>query len=348
MRKYIVFSMIVLLVFTTPVDARTRQKSIENFIDRLRLSDDGYAGSVSGEVNITSTTDVLEIASLIDYKINNSLDILLFYQESQNDSGGFSAYPNENVTWENTISAVRGLTYLDVNVSQVRNWKIYDYINKTAFSNLYTTIVVNNITKTVPYNLTLALIDYYAEYIISAFKLGFIPTIDSDWLVYHLKQYQFSNGSYSNFQTAVKSIHLLTILGQSPTDLDLATKYIRAFIQNNGAFSDVQEGPTSLLQSYYGIRALYELNQIETIEYMNELIIYILELQKTNSGFVEVGYDDSTAYHTWLAVSALFMLNRIHELLSPDVLQTEGFITLNMGFVPFILLIPILRRKYNG
>ena len=76
--------------------ARTREASIENFLDELRINEDGYANIPGGEVNISSTAEALEISNILNFKVNNSLDILLFYQKSQNDSGGFSKMPRED------------------------------------------------------------------------------------------------------------------------------------------------------------------------------------------------------------------------------------------------------------
>ncbi|MCY3410791.1 MAG: hypothetical protein INQ03_04050 [Candidatus Heimdallarchaeota archaeon] len=335
--KKVYLVLLVFLLLASPASGRTRQKSIENFIDRVRLSPDGYANTPTSEVNITATTEVLEIASLLQYKINNSLDILLFYQNCQNETGGFASRPNRTETWSDTIMAVRGLRYLDLNVSQLAAWKIFDYLNSTAYEKLYTQITVNNITKTVPRNLTITIINTWYEFIYASFSLGYFPGINTINLIDELKLFQYPNGSYFSFTEAVTSIHLLTLLGGIPNDPDLSAKYILAHIQTNGAFAFEQEGKVSLEATYLGLRTLSELDRIWDIEYMNELIVFILTQQITNSGFKEKGASQETIHSTWFAIQSLFLLQQLSELLSPDVLQTEGFIS-----APYVFALPLL------
>lgn len=341
-------SILVLLLSSSISTARTRQASVENFLDELRISEDGFANTPGGEIGIRSSTEAMEISSILNFNINNSLDILLFYQKSQNESGGFSRIPDEIVTWDDTILAIRGLNYLQVNQSQIQNWRVFSYLNETAFSLLYTNITNNNESAIVHSNLTLPLIDIWYDYILSSFNLGFYPLLDTPYLVTKLQEFQFSNGTYVDFETAVTTIHLLTLLNNNPRDADLASKFIRAFIQNNGAFANKQGGITSLRSTYLAIRALHELNEINKIEYFNELILFILNKQHTNSGFAEVGSSTPTLKDTWLAIYSLFLLERIHELLSPDVLQTEGFISYNFVIILMGLPILALRRKIRG
>ena len=171
-----IFSIVILLMGSSLTSGRTRQASVENFLEELRISEDGFANVPSGEVNISSSTEAMEVSNILNFGINNSLDILLFYQKSQNESGGFSSLPEEEVTWEDTIYAIRGLNYLQVNQTQIQNWKVFSYINNTAFSVLYTNITKNNVSSIVQANLTLPLIDMWYDYILSSFTLGFYPS----------------------------------------------------------------------------------------------------------------------------------------------------------------------------
>lgn len=337
-RSTFLLGIIFILLFSIPVTGRSRQRSIENFIDSLRLNEDGYANSPDGEVNITATTQVLEIANVINYDINNSLDILLFFQNCQNSSGGFSQKPNSEENWDSTIHAVRGLQYLDVNQSQIQNWEIFNYLNRTAIYSLYDISNIGNSTIYSPYNLSLGLINIYFDYLLTSFYLGFSPFVEFNWLENQLQSFQMSNGSYSTFESAVTSIHLLSLLELAPRDIDLASKFLLAYIQNNGAFSNEQGGVVSLYNTYLGVRALFELQAVQKIEYLDEMLIFILELQKTNSGFGEVGSMIASVQDTWYAIKTLYMLGSLNELESPDVLQTVGF--LKMQF-PYLVIISI-------
>ena len=114
----------------------------------MRVSVDGFADSEGDEVAVATTSNALEIAALVNYDVNNSYDILLFFQKSQNADGGFGYKPGEDSDWNSTVAAVRGLSYLNklVNASQIRNWKIQQYMNDSSYKLLYTNVTINNVT----------------------------------------------------------------------------------------------------------------------------------------------------------------------------------------------------------
>jgi prenyltransferase beta subunit len=327
---------------------------VENFLDTLRIPEEGYSNVVGSEVNVSATGDALEIAAYLNIEINNSLDLLYFYQQSQNDDGGFGPMPETNSTWINTIRAISGLKFMNniINHTQIQNWKIHDYLNDTSSDLLYTNITRNNESVIVPFNLTLPIIEKWYQFLFASFQLGFNVKFDYNYLVTNLKDMQYSNGSYYSFDEAVWSVRLLSLLGEKPSDFDLSAKYIKAFIQNNGVFSNEINGTTSIYATYEAISTLYDLGVLQWVtdtgylETLTELIVFILNLQNTNSGFHEVGRAVSTLKDTLRAIKILFWLESLDELLSPDVLQTEGFIGLSI-ISPAIalILVPIWRKR---
>ncbi len=323
-------------------------------MDTLRVQEEGYSNVVGGEVNVSATADALEIAAYLNFEINNSLDILHYYQKSQNEDGGFGPYPETNSTWISTIRAVSGLNFMNnvINQSQIQNWKIHDYLNDTSSDLLYTNITRNNESIIVPYNLTIPVIETWYQFLYASFQLGFNIEFDHNYLVYNLKNMQYPNGSYYSFDEAVWSVRLLNLLGEKPSDFDLSAKYIKAFIQNNGVFSNEINGTTSIYATYEAVSTLYDLGVLQWVtetrylETLDEIIVFILNLQNTNSGFHEVGRTESTLKDTWMAIKILYWLESLDELLSPDVLQTEGFIGLSIIYPAFALvLIPLWRRR---
>ncbi len=345
--KKVISIFLLLLLIAYPTSARTRQKGVENFLDQLRISVNGYSNTPNAEINVSTNALALEVSSLLNINVNNTLDILLFYQKSQNSDGGFGRYPLKNSTWEDTINAVQGLKYLDneVNRTQIKNWKISNYLNNTAKTILYTNVTRNNQTIIVPMNITNVIAQKWYEFISSSFQIGFYPNIESEFIIQQLQSKQYANGTYPDLMTAVESIHLLTLLNSQPRDPDLASKYIRAYIQENGAFSFEHIGTPSINATFFAVRALYELNDINEIDTKNELLLFVLNQQVTNSGFHENGQKAATLKNTWKAIMILFFLNSLKELLSPDVIQTEGFIPVDLlGVISATLFVTLLRR----
>ncbi|MHA2252199.1 MAG: hypothetical protein ACXAD7_17675, partial [Candidatus Kariarchaeaceae archaeon] len=241
------FIILFLILFSiSPVKARTRKEGIEQFILDSRESNNGFSDLTSNGVTIASTTLGLEISSKINHDVNNSLDILLYYQNSHNEDGGFGSKPNVSSTWEDTVSAVRGLKHLDLNASHLINWLIFEYMNETASSILYTSIIENNISQSVPNALTMANVQIWRDFIWSSFSFGVFPPTPYEYLITELKAFQRNNGTYNSFEIAVHSILLLTLLNEQPDQVELASKFIRAHAQNNAAFSYKHIGTSSL------------------------------------------------------------------------------------------------------
>lgn len=353
-KRYLSLFILILLISSISTSGRTRQQSVENFLDTLRVPEEGYSNIVGSEVNVSATADALEIAMYLNFEVNNSLDLLHYYQKSQNEDGGFGPMPETNSTWLSTVRAVSGLKSMSsiINQSQIQNWQIHDYLNDTSRDLLYTNITRNNESIIVPHNLTIPIIETWYQFLYASFQLGFYVEFDHDYLVSNLKNMQYPNGSYYSFDQAVWSVRLLTLLGEQPSDYDLSAKYLKAFIQTNGIFSNEINGTTSIYATFEAINALYNMGVLQWVtetrylETLDDIIVFILNLQNTNSGFHEVGRAISTLSDTSMAIKILFWLESLDELLSPDVLQTEGFIGLSI-VSPLIalVLIPLWRKR---
>ncbi len=327
------------------VSARTQLDSLENFLDLNHSGEDGFRDAPGLPITVSSTADALEVSNILGIEVNNTIDILYFYQRSQNPDGGFGENPDASSNLNTTMEAVRGLKYLPVNSSQLHNWKIFEYVNETASDLLY-----ENVSKTSGYvqglkSLDAKLMDIWIRYITSSYSLGFFPNLESDAMIQALLDLQLSNGSYSNFRVAANAVVLLDLLGQSPNDPDLATKFLLAHITSKGSFSFTGQGDNSLEATYLGIRALNALDSIWKLNEKDDVTKFVLSLQKSNSGFGRTTSSSPTVHDSWLAVLTLSYLNELDELEAPDVLQTVGFVDYPWiaGLIPLILL--IRRRK---
>ena len=348
MRKEFVYSLIIIitLIFASPSIAKTRQASVRNMLDEVRLSPEGFANTPLDEVNIDTTTKVLSISSLINYEVNNTLDILLYYQRSQNEDGGFGLKPDTQSTWETTVAAVQGLVELKINASQLSAWRIDEYLNTTASDLFYSIAIENNQTVIKNNDLTLNLIIKWGEYILSSVLIGVIPAIPNIFLGSQLKSFQLSNGTYNSFETAIQSIRLLNLLAQVPNNVELASKFIRAFATSNGLFSSMLQGTPNLKDTYDAIHALNGLGKLTELENKKSIILKILDLQISDSGFTDIGSTDVTVNATWYAINILFLLDSLDQLLSPDVLQTQGFVGIEFYIsITGVVSIVVIRRR---
>ncbi|MCE7737259.1 MAG: hypothetical protein GPJ54_20390 [Candidatus Heimdallarchaeota archaeon] len=346
MRNKIIYILFIILLFASPSYAKTRNASVHNFFDEVRLSPEGFANSISDEVNIDISTKVLAISRLVDYEVNNTLDILLFYQRSQNEDGGFGENPEAESSWDTTVTAIQGLIELNVNSSQLATWKIDQYLNTSANELFYSTVIENNQTVIKNNDLTIDLIKKWGEYIRSSILIKVIPPIPNVFLGSELKSLQLSNGTYNNFEAAIQTVGLLAMLAQEPEDAELASKFIRAYATSNGMFSSTLNDPPNLKATYEAINALNSIDKLGELENKKEIILKILDLQKADSGFTDIASTEVNVSSTWYAINILWLLDSLDELLSPDVLQTQGFVGIGLispiiGIVSFIFI----RRK---
>ncbi|MHA2098262.1 MAG: prenyltransferase/squalene oxidase repeat-containing protein [Candidatus Kariarchaeaceae archaeon] len=348
MKKGFTLLILVFVLIISSVSARTRNDSVETYLDQIRLTQEGFANSPSEAVGIQSTTRALTISRLLNHRVNNTLDILLFYQRSQNEDGGFGADPKDDSNWEATISGIQGLWELRVNNTYLSQWKINEYLNATAVDLFYYETVENNQTRLKNTNLNLDLIVKWREYIFASILIGVIPPIPNIFLGSELKSYQLANGTYSTFEIAVQSIQLLNLIGQVPDKPELSTKFILAYAASDGLFSSTLNGSSTLQDTYYAIDTLDQLGRLSELSQRNKIILKILDLQKPNSGFTDINSNQVTLESTWYAVNILALLDSLEELALPDVLMTEGFVSFNSMLYFGIIIFGIsLRRKYR-
>ena len=341
LRKTFIYSLIIIFLFTSnSIIAKSRDASVQNMLDDVRLSPEGFANTPFAEVDIEVTTKVLSISRLINYEVNNTLDILLYYQRSQNEDGGFGLNPDTKSTWEMTVTAIQGLIDLKINSSQLSSWNIDKYLNSSATELFYSVVIENNQTITKNNHLNVSLIKKWREYIIASILIKVIPPIPNVFLGAELKSFQLSNGTYNNLEAAIQTVKLLSLLSQEPEDAELASKFIRAYATTDGMFSSVLQGTPNLEDTYNAIEALDGLGKLNELDNQKEIILKILDLQKADSGFTDVGSTEVTVDATWYAINILWLLESLDQLDSPDVLQTQGFV--GIGFISSIIGISII------
>lgn len=339
MRFRLFIVLLVILNIMGSVSARTRNDSIHNFLDDTRVSQDGFA-EIDESISITSSTYALQIGNMVGYEVNNTVRILNYYQRSQNPDFGFGQNPDDPSNWKSTIDATNGILYLDVNATKLQKFNITGYINDTASTLLFITQTIENSTIQVPRNLTISIMNYWFEYLSIGFILGYQVTFPVLFLIDQLSAYQELNGTFTDFDEAVYSTRLLTTMGLVPNDIDLASKFIRAYATTSGLFSNSLLGPHSIKDTYLAIMTLNSIGRIYELDYRTEIIKRILSQQESNSGFMEFNSAKVTLEATFYAIKILQMLNAMDELLRPDVLQTHGFI--NYNIFPMIISISFL------
>jgi prenyltransferase beta subunit len=348
LNKAVIVLSLIFILSTGSVTGRSRNSSIENYLEDLRLTPEGFANTISDEIEIHSTTKALTITRLLNHEVKDELDILLYYQRSQNENGGFGSNPEAESNWDATVSAIHGLWELSVNSTYLATWEIDHYLNATAVDLLFYEAIENNQTILKTHDLTLDLIVKWNDYILSSIIINVIPAIPNVFLGFELRSLQLSNGSYSTFDLAVNSINLLTLIGQVPDAPELSSKFIRAYATKDGMFSSKLNGTSNLRDTYNAVLALDQLGRINELTNRKKIILKILEHQKPNSGFSDINQDKVTLESTWYAVKILSLLDAIDELLVPDVLQTEGFVhTSFFVYILSIVLITNLRRGYR-
>lgn len=313
----------------------------------MRLSPNGFADTPSGSVNVESTQLVLDIKTTLQLEINNSLDVLLFFQSSQNTDGGFGSAESGDSNWESTIAAVNGLQKLELNSSTIGQWTIFTYLNITMMDLLYNETQLGNTTTITPLTLNLSTMQIWNQYILASLQLGAFPTIPADYLKTELQGLQYANGTYEGFELATNSIILLALLGLQPLEVDLASKFIRAYKSSDGAFSNNLDTKATLRATLMAIQSMVSLDRIWEIDRIDILLQFVLNRQRANSGFGEAGNQFATVKSTWQAVEILKALFALDELDSPEVLQTEGFIPFqSIGFGLIVITFVAKRRKF--
>ncbi len=347
-RDKVISTMMFLICLTfllNPSFALTRQDGVDRFLQDTRTSISGYSPTISGEITIKATTEALEISTLLGLPVNNTLGILLHYQDSQNSDGGFHNQTSKSSNWQVTYYAALGLQYLGLNSTRISNWGIFEYTNSTATSLLYNNVTVGNSSKLEIKPLSTSIMKSWYEYIKMNILLGRLPTIPFQELSNSLKALQYKNGSYLNFQTAIWSNLVLNSLNVKPRDALAVGEYIRAF-QNSttGGFSNKINGSETLQSSYLALLALSSLNQLKSLDHKKELTTFIINLQEPRSGFKDTTSQKVNMEDTWYAIQSLLLLNKLTELSAPEVLLTQGFVPYQILGISGIFIIPIFKK----
>lgn len=339
MKKVTVLLLLLLLCSLQPTVAKTRTDSIVDFMDAMRLYPQGFSDNKGENITISATSNALKIATNLGLEINNTLDLLYFYQISQNNDSGFGNRPELNSTWDATICAVSGLKLLNLNQTALHNWEIAKYLNDSATDMFYKNATASTAIK----ELTPELMEAWGDFMSTQFQLGVLPTVPKDQLTTKLQEFQYANGSYINFETSVYVNWLLALIGEPPLNIDLASKYIRSYQGTNGIFSFQQNGVTSLSATYLAIRTLSQMGRLYELSYKTVIAKYILDLQHPSSGFGEGATPTMAA--TWKAIEILRMLNSLGELDAPEVLQTQGFLLISYSTVALGLIGIVIINK---
>jgi hypothetical protein len=339
--KYQVLTILLILTLFVPVTARTRADSVGLFLNQVRVSENGFAETPNGLENILSTTKALQVSNILNLEINQSSNIIHYYQKAQNSDFGFGIVENEESSLLNTVLAIEGLLILGVNSSQLINWKIFEYLNSTI-----TKIVYTDVNGTAVINpLTLETMEAWYQLVWGSILLGSAVTIPAMDLIPKLKAIQYPNGSYFSFEYAQRSMMLLGLLGAEPNDPALAKEYLLAHhIPDSGFASRINGNPT-LNATYAALSSLVVVSNLFNLGFIDDLTRLILDLPVASSGFTDFSGNEITVSSTWYAVQILLLLGKIVELYSPDVLQEFGFVNLNIFiFTGAILLLSKMRR----
>jgi len=335
---------LLLIMSSMMVEGATREESIINFIDEMRVEKSGYTNQIGDEVNLKSTVNAMYAKSILKSEINNSLDLLYYFQSLQDETGGFSGDSDSPVNLESTIDAVYGLVYLDVNQSQFSNWKIYQYLNDSSLNLLLTTL-----NATISINeLTLSNLELWYDYLACSGILGVVPTFPIFELIDEIKKLQYANGSYFSLDHALLSVNILNILGEKPVDSDLAKKYILSHRTSDGAFSDKQNGSSSMEYTRKSLNALRSFMNLNTLDDKSSISRFIFNQQSSRSGLSEVNQIDVTIKSTLDGLLILSYLNELDELRSPDVVQEVGFITFSWISIITPIFLSVLWRLKNA
>ncbi len=339
MRRFLVIGTLLLLI--VPASGLTRQESVLEFVDSTRVSDSGFANTPVDEISLQATFHALEVKALLFDEVNNTLDILYYLQSLQNESGGFAPDERSEPDLEATITAIKTLAYLPVNQTQYISWGIYPFFNATIVPLLFTS---TNGTFEIK-ELNSDRLRLWSEYFIISSRLSFVPAFPLLTLLDEVKALQDQNGIYDSIDLAIGSINLLHMLGDVPNDVDLASKFVLRFLVDNEAFS-TDNDIADLETTYQAVIALSKIINLYAIEERDDIIRYVFDLQEARSGFrSDTGGVSLLSTHR--AISILYLLGELDELLAPDVLQEVGFVNFPMLALLLLPVVGMMRRRYH-
>ena len=324
-----VFILILLLASPHPASAKTKRAALLDFLDARRQDDFGFSNSSGSGSSISASTDALNVYTTLGEPINHTLQLIHYYQEHQESSGGFNDAEGENASLEVTTKAVEGLFYLGINATELFGWKVFDFLNSSLDGVVYKDSNRTSFVSNTPSTLrTIRL------FITTSFSLGAVPKVKYNELTDIALSYQYANGSYPTLIHALEAMQILELLGSAPSNYAGAERYIFAHQTDEGMFSFTIGGDPSLVATYLVLQALSDV-QTYQIDNRDKLLEYVLDLQNKDGGF---GINStSTITETRMAVSILRALSSLNELGSPVVLQTAGFISYSF-MAPLILL----------
>ena len=322
----------------SPVTARTKQEAVQDFITSLDTGFGYKETPTDQESRVTSTTRVLMLAPLIDYKIKEKQKLFHFYQAHQNNDSGFADLEGQPSDLETSMLALLGLQKLGYNYTTILRWDALTYINQTLTESLLEPRFDPTLNQTI--------LQYQDTYPPRTFTL--LSTFLQVAAVYNYKwsgnlthlitiaiNYQFKNGSYSSIDHATAALTFLSLVGVQPIDIAGAIDYLLAFQSATGGFSPIVNKTGDLKTTWEILTALTLLNvDLEKqLLYYEKTIKFILDLQDQSGGFKDTR--GVSVLSTYYALQCLLYLNSLDELLQKELLQAVGY--LDTSLQPLLL-----------
>ncbi len=345
---YATFAFLALLL--SPVSAAsTKRDALLDYVSSLQVSDSGFQDTSSGSVTIEATADASMIYLLLGESVDYKNELIYYIQRCQSENGGFSATPGTSPSLEMTFHAIRAIQALELNQSWINGnidrWKILNY-TLAAFNESYEALIFP--TSDDLYDFTITELDaLYSLIYISSF-LETIPSFNVTYVTLSLVNLQYSNGSYSSFDIATRSIKTIFLINDlfggyfalAPSSSEGAITFINAFKEEEGGYSNTLNGDSTLTSSYQAVSTI----KLFTPSYEDPLTSsFVLAKQSQTGGFLSG--ESPSVKNSWMAISCLFYLDSIGELLAPNIPQTEGFVLLPIINVYAIIALIIIRLK---
>ncbi|MHA1303754.1 MAG: prenyltransferase/squalene oxidase repeat-containing protein [Candidatus Heimdallarchaeaceae archaeon] len=318
---------------------KTRLDLLKDYLKSVS-SDNGFAEKPNDGETIEATFYGIQLADYlkIEYDI---YDLTYFIQKLQRDNYGFANKETEDTSLNATYFAVQALIQLGIDSESLDSWKIYEYINSSISPILYN-----------PSNYSiLQASDIQAIYrfFLTASALNRTVIFAYNALLNSLKNFQYTNGTYPNFDLAIQSILLLKILDKQPTDTTGALRYLKAFRFNETGFAKDLSDNITIRDTFWAISAITQLSG--TIENRQKLIDAVLDLQTASGGFQDSkDNDEVTLRSTYYAYLILQQLDGLEKLNQLAFLASTGFLT-NQNMIaitiilPFLAVIKVLKSK---
>jgi prenyltransferase beta subunit len=341
---------VILALFLTPASAAsTKRDALIDYVDSLQVSDSGFRDTSSDSVTLEATTDATMIYFFLGESVDNKNELIYYIQRCQSENGGFGAFPGASPSLEMTFHAIQAIQALKLNQSWINGnidrWKILNYTLST-FNESYESLIFP--VSADLYDFTASELDaLYSLIYVSAF-LETSPSFNVTYVTLSLLELQYSNGSYSSFDIATRSIRTLYLINDlfggflslAPSSLEGASAFIQAFKEEDGGYSNTLNGSPTLISSY---QAISTLNLFASSIDDPLTSSFILDKQSQSGGFVSG--DSPSIKSSWMAISSLFYLGSIGELSAPNIPKTEGFVSMPIISIYAIIALIIVRSK---